>query len=250
MNLEFAGKCFIVTGAASGIGAATTETLVAEGARVVCLDVTAPEADPDETGRVIHLRADVSDEAAVSEAVRHALDFGGRVDGLANVAGVGARAPLSATTQEDWNRTFAVNTRGTYLTCKHVIAAMLADGLGGSIVNVSSAAAIAAVGGRAAYIASKAAITGLTRSITVDYASQGIRANEVAPGTIATPWIDRILTGVPDPGSVRESMAQRQTIGRLGNAQEIADVIAFVLSEKASFMHGSQVVVDGGFSAH
>lgn len=250
MDLELADKCFIVTGAASGIGAATTETLLREQARVVAVDLSTPGyANSHGADRLLCLHADVSDETQVEAMVRDAGIFGGRIDGLANVAGLGVRASISATSSHDWMRTFEVNTAGTFLTCKHAIAAMLADGIGGAIVNVSSAAAISAVGERAAYVASKAAVSGLTRSITVDYAARGIRANEVAPGTVASPWIDRILDGVADPAATREAMAQRQAVERLGTPHEIANFIAFLLSERASFMHGSQVIVDGGFCA-
>lgn len=251
MNTGLSGKTAIVTGAGSGIGLATVHALGAEGVRVIAADVEPAGLD--------HLRtvlqpqqvvpADVRDAEAVRALIAAATAGGHRLDGLVNVAGVGKRGTLTETSLADWEQTFAVNVTGAFLTCKHAITAMLADGAGGAIVNVSSAAAIAAVANRAAYVASKAAVHGLTRSITVDYGERGIRANAIAPGTVDTPWVGRMLDGVEDVEGTRAQMAGRQTIGRLGTPGEIADAITFLLSERAAFMHGSTLVVDGGFSA-
>lgn len=252
MNTGLTGKTAIVTGAGSGIGLATVHALSAEGMRVIAADVDAAGLD--------HLRTvlepadvvptNVVDADAVQALITRATADSHRLDALVNVAGVGHRASLTETTLAQWEQTFAVNVTGAFLTCKYAIEAMLADGAGGAIVNVSSAAALAAVGNRAAYIASKAALNGLTRSITVDYGEQGIRANAIAPGTVDTPWVSRMLQGSADVEGTRAQMAGRQAIGRLGSATEIADAITFMVSDRAAFMHGSTMVVDGGFSAH
>ena len=125
---------------------------------------------------------------------------------------------------------------------------MLARGAG-VIVNVASVGGLIGIPSRAAYGASKAALISLTRSLTVDFAGRGIRANCVAPGTTETPWVDRIVAGADEPVVLRQQMAERQIIGRLGRAEEIADTILFLASDRASFFHGAAVVVDGGYSA-
>lgn len=251
MDTGLTGKTAIVTGAGSGIGLAAVHALRAEGARVITADIDdgglatlRTSLDPDHV-----VRADVANPDDVARLIAAATAGGHRLDVLVNVAGVGHRATLTQTTLAQWEQTFAVNVTGTFLTCRHAIEAMLADGAGGTIVNVSSAAAIAAVENRAAYVASKAALHGLTRSITVDYGERGIRANLIAPGTVDTPWVERMLDGTPSPEQTRAQMEQRQAIGRLGTAEEIADAITFLASERAGFMHGSTMVVDGGFSA-
>jgi NAD(P)-dependent dehydrogenase (short-subunit alcohol dehydrogenase family) len=165
-----------------------------------------------------------------------------------NNAGVGYRASVHETTLEQWDDTFAVNVRAPFLVCREVLPTMLEQGHG-VIVNVASVGGLIGIPNRAAYGASKAALISLTRSLTVDYAERGIRANCVAPGTTETPWVDRIVAGSPDPDELRRQMASRQIIGRLGTEAEIVNAILFLASERASFFHGATVVADGGYSA-
>ena len=152
------------------------------------------------------------------------------------------------TTLDQWDLTFAINARAPFIVCQDVLPGMLERGAG-VIVNVASVGGLIGIPYRAAYGASKAALISLTRSLTVDYASKGIRANCVAPGTTETPWVDRIIAGADEPAIQRQQMAERQIIGRLGSAEEIAGTILFLASSRASFFHGSAVVVDGGYSA-
>jgi 2-keto-3-deoxy-L-fuconate dehydrogenase len=239
------GRRALVTGAASGIGRAAAVALAAEGARVLATDRDAAglgrlaaEA-PVETAV-----ADLADPAAPAELVVRA----GTVDVLVCVAGVGFAATAAATTLEQWDLTFAVNARAPFLLCRAAIPGMVQRG-GGVIVNVTSALALAAAPQRAAYTASKAAVIGLTRSIAVDHAADGVRANCIAPGTVDSPWVGRILAGADDADGRREQMAARQLTGRMGTVEEIADAIVFLASDRATFMHGSVVVVDGGLTA-
>lgn len=251
MDTGLKRKVVIVTGAASGIGLATVRALLEESARVVAVDLDADalrQVDAD-TSVCRTIAADISEPDHVARMVADGLEFGERIDVLVNDAGIGYRATLTETTLEQWERTFAVNVRGMFLTCRAVIPHMLEDGQGGVIVNVASAAALAAVGQRAAYCASKAAVISLTRSITLDYAARGIRANAVAPGVVDTPWVGRILAGAADPDGTRQAMADRQVVRRLGKPEEVADAIVYLASDRSSFMHGSTLVVDGGFSA-
>ena len=154
----------------------------------------------------------------------------------------------SKTTLDQWDLTFAVNVRAPLIVCQETLPRMLERGEG-VIVNVASVAGLIGIPFRAAYGASKAALISFTRSLTVDYASRGVRSNCVAPGTIETPWVDRIIAGADQPAALRQQMADRQIVGRLGTAEEIADTILFLASPRASFFHGSAVAVDGGYSA-
>jgi 2-keto-3-deoxy-L-fuconate dehydrogenase len=247
-----AGQGALVTGAASGIGRATTLALIGAGCRVAALDrdeanlakLTAEVED----GACIPIVADLADVEGTRAGVRAAIAGLGAIDIVVNNAGIGFRADVLETTLDQWELTFAINVRAPFVVCQEVLPHMLERG-SGAIVNVASVGGIIGIPFRAAYGASKAALISLTRSLTVDYASRGIRANCVAPGTTETPWVDRIVAGADQPAVLRQQMAERQIVGRLGTAQEIADTILFLASGRASFFHGSAVVVDGGYSA-
>ena len=224
--MEFAGKIAVVTGGGSGIGQAAAERLEAGGASVIVASRSAGH------------RTDVSDEESVRalfEAVGPELHI------LVNAAGVLAsteRTPEIAL--EDWEQAFAVNARGTFLCCKHALPRMRR---GAAIVNVASVAGMVGVPGRAAYGASKGAVIAFTRALAIDHAGDGIRVNCVCPGTIDTPWIDRV---VDELGESRDALVARQPLGRLGTAEEIAEAIAYLAS--APFTTGSALVVDGGMT--
>ncbi len=247
-----AGRSALVTGASSGIGRATVERLVAAGCRVAALgrDQAALAATVADVGaaRCRAFTAELADVATTRATVRQALDWLDGADIAVNNAGVGFRGDVLETTDEVWDLTFAVNVRAPFVICQEALPWMLERGAG-VIVNVSSVGGLIGIPARAAYGASKAALISLTRSLTVDYAGRGIRANCIAPGTTETPWVDRIITGAEDPTALRQQMAERQIVGRLGTAEEIADTILFLASERAGFFHGSTVVVDGGYSA-
>ena len=248
---NLAGRGAIVTGATSGIGKATVAAFLADGARVVGIgrDTASLAAlEAASPGLFVGIAADLADLARAEDATARAIAHLGRVHVLVNDAGVGLRANLVDTADEQYQRMFDVNVRATFVTCRAVIPHMVAAG-GGTIVNVASSLALKAARDRAVYAATKAAVIALTRSIAVDFGARGIRANCVAPGTTDTPWIGAILAGAPNAAELRGQMEARQTIGRLGTAKEIAAVIAFLASDAASFVHGATFAVDGGMTA-
>jgi meso-butanediol dehydrogenase / (S,S)-butanediol dehydrogenase / diacetyl reductase len=250
MSIEtgLADRLVVVTGAASGIGRAVTGQLVRERARVLAVDRDAGALRElaAESELIEPLAEDLTDVEAPARIVAAATARGG-VDILISNAGIGHAAPAHETSLELWETTFAVNARAPFLLSREAIPGMLERG-GGAIVFVSSAVAVKAVANRAAYGASKSAVIGLAKSISVDYAARGIRANCVAPGTVDTPWINRVLADAPDADERRRAMADRQLLGRLGTVDEIADAVIFLASDRASFAHGSVLVVDGGFT--
>jgi NAD(P)-dependent dehydrogenase (short-subunit alcohol dehydrogenase family) len=238
---RFNGTRAFVTGAGSGIGEAVARALHAEGAIVTLADVTdaaaAVAAELDGSARAVRL--DVRDEAEVRAALVEPVDV------LVNVAGIGSTTNAPDTPLEVWEQVFAVNARGTFLTCKHAIPGMTARG-GGSIVNVGSVAALVGLKNRAAYCASKGAVVALTRALAVDHVADGIRVNAVCPGTVDSPWVRRL---VEDVGESLEGLRARQPMGRLGEPREIAESILYLASEQAAFVTGTVLVIDGGLTA-
>ena len=233
--MSFAGKRALVTGAGSGIGAAVARRLADEGADLVVADL-APQAVADELGAHA-LELDVRDEAQVAAGGLHDVDL------LVNVAGIGSTTNAPDTALDVWENVFAVNARGTFLCCKHAIPGMAARG-GGSIVNVASIAALVGLRNRAAYSASKGAVVALTRALAVDHVADGIRVNAVAPGTVDSPWVRRL---VEDLGESLDALKARQPLGRLGTPEEIADAVLYLAG--AEFVTGTVLVIDGGLTA-
>jgi len=232
MSLE--GKRVLVTGAGSGIGAAVARRFAADGAEVIVADLS-PEAVADELGAEAVV-LDVRDEEQVAPAMAD-------LDVLVNVAGIGSTTNAPETTLDVWENVFAVNARGTFLCCKHAIPGMAARG-GGSIVNIASVAGLIGLRNRAAYCASKGAVISLTRALAIDHVAEGIRVNAVAPGTVDSPWVRRL---VEDVGESLDALRARQPLGRLGTPEEIADAVAYLAA--AEFVTGSVLVIDGGLTA-
>jgi NAD(P)-dependent dehydrogenase (short-subunit alcohol dehydrogenase family) len=172
----------------------------------------------------------------------------GDVGLLVNNAGIGVAATAIDTTDDDWDRTIAVNLTAMFHTCRAVLPGMIATGEG-RIVNVASVAGVVGIRNRAAYCASKAGVIGLTRALAADHAHQGIRVNAICPGTVATEWIGKILANAEDPEATRKAMEQRQLDGRMGSAEEVAAGIAFLAADEARFMNGAALVMDGGMTA-
>jgi 2-keto-3-deoxy-L-fuconate dehydrogenase len=232
--MSFSGKRALVTGAGSGIGAAVARRLAAAGAEVIVADLS-PKTVADELGaRAVVL--DVRDEEQVAPAMAD-------LDVLVNVAGIGSTTNAPETPLDVWENVFAVNARGTFLCCKHAIPGMAARG-GGSIVNIASVAGLVGLRNRAAYCASKGAVISLTRALAVDHVADGIRVNAVAPGTVDSPWVRRL---VEDAGESLDALRTRQPLGRLGTPEEIADAVAYLAAAK--FVTGSLLVIDGGLTA-
>lgn len=250
--VEMQGKIALVTGASSGIGAATADALAAAGASVVCADVQdklgeqiVQEIERD-GGEATYVHCDVSDADEIQAMVDAALDTYGGLDIAVNNAGIeGEHGPAAEQTVEGWDRVLDTNLRGTFLCMKAEIPVMLERG-GGAIVNVSSIAGLTGFEGSAPYVASKHGLVGLTRSAALDYAKQGIRVNAVCPGVIDTPMVERYTHDDPE---AEAGLAEAEPMGRMGEAAEIADAIVYLASDEASFVTGHPMAVDGGWMA-
>lgn len=241
---RFDGKAAVVTGAASGIGYEITRRLLDGGAAVVAVDLD-PRGVPD---GAVGVEVDVADAGQVDAMVARCVDEHGRIDILCNNAGVGAVTDVLGCTPEEWDRLFAVNVRGVFLGIRAALPAMLGAGHG-VIVNTASVAASVGLPDRAAYCASKGAVVALTKQVAVQYASRGIRCNCVSPGTVDSPWVGRLLDRADDPAATRAALVARQPLGRLGTPGEVADLVAYLASDQASFVTGADWLIDGGIAA-
>jgi NAD(P)-dependent dehydrogenase (short-subunit alcohol dehydrogenase family) len=247
---RFAGRTVLVTGAAGGIGAATSRGFAAEGGRVICADLDGSAAAGvaagivSEGGSAIGVACDVTEEAACDGAVDAALGAG-RLDVLVNVAGVGGFAPTADVTLDEWNRTLAVNLTGTFLMCQRSLPALVESR--GCIVNVASVAGVRAVPYNAAYCASKAGVILLTKSIAVEYGRRGVRANCVCPSSVNTPFLD----GFAFTDEMDMSLFARGSSVLAGamDPQDVADAIAYLASDAATMVTGSTLMLDGGATA-
>ena len=239
-------KTALVTGAASGIGRATAQALQAEGARVAGID---RDAFAPDHGLDIALKVDVTDPEQLRAAVAEISDNLGPIVVLANCAGV-SPGPFAGHEMPDdvWALTVGVNLTGSFNVCRAVIPGMLAAG-GGSINNIGSVMSKVGNPGYVAYVASKAGVLGLTRSLALDYAQMGIRVNTVCPGFIETPMVARSLPDDPfEAQAVLTSIRDMHPVGRLGRPEEIAAAVLWLAAD-ASFVTGSEITVDGGFTA-
>ncbi|MEJ5254023.1 MAG: glucose 1-dehydrogenase [Acidimicrobiales bacterium] len=252
MNGRFEGRVALVTGGASGIGRATVEQLAADGARVVVADLDdAGGADVVDAvraagGEAVFVRTDVAVPDDVDAMVATAVGRFGRLDvAVNNAARPGTYAPLAEQTIEDWERTIAVNLTATFLCLRAEIPPMLATG-GGAIVNVASAAGLMGFAHLPAYVASKHGVIGLTRSVALEFAKQGVRVNAVCPGNVRTQMLEGFAGG---DEQTLQGMGRMQPIGRLGTPQEVAEAIVWLCSDAASFVTGHAMAVDGGVLA-
>jgi NAD(P)-dependent dehydrogenase (short-subunit alcohol dehydrogenase family) len=241
----------IVTGAGSGIGQAIAERLSAEGARVALADLDVDAADGVATsleGDTLVFETDVSRAESVRSLVEGVAGEWGGLDAMINNAGIGVAGTTPETSEEDWERVMAVNLKGTFLGMKYAIPAIRDSG-GGSVTNTCSVAALVGVADRAAYSAAKGGILSLTRAAAIDHIEEGVRINCIAPGTVETPWIQRITAGYPDPEEARDRMQARQPHGRFVQPEEIAAMAAYLTSDEAASVIGAVMIVDGGMTA-
>ncbi|MET8176190.1 SDR family NAD(P)-dependent oxidoreductase [Streptomyces clavifer] len=246
---EFTGKVALVTGGASGIGLAVSRRLAASGAAVVVADYDEESArkataELEATGaRAAAVALDVTDPASVEAGVRFAVDTFGALHLAVNNAGIGGPAlPTGEYGIEDWNKVVATNLSGVFYSMRYELPALLAAG-GGAVVNISSILGTNGFANSPAYAAAKHGVVGLTKTAALEYAAQGVRVNAVGPGFIDTPLLRNT------DGPARDHLISLHPAGRLGTSEEVAELTAFLLSDRASFIHGSYHLVDGGYSA-
>ena len=254
MSGRLAGKVALVTGGASGIGAACVRQFAAEGAKLVVTDIQ-DDKGRDVAGEVggIYLRHDVSDEPQWIAAVDRAVAEYGRLDVVVNNAGVFMPGTIEDGDLAVWNKVLAVNLTGTMLGCKHAIRAMKANpgGPKGSIVNVSSITGYIGLASAAAYTSSKGGVRLLTKSVAVYCARtyKAIRCNSLHPGTIDTPMNQTAFDASGDPEGMRAFFDTMQPVGRMATADEMASCALFLASDEASFVTGAELLADGGWLA-
>ena len=244
-------KRALVTGAGAGIGRAIALRLADEGARVALADLD-EEAARGVAGEIggesVVYRTDVTSAGEMEDLIGSVVGAFGGLDVMVNNAGVGIAANAPDTSEEDYDLVMDVCVRGTLLGMKYAIPAIKNSG-GGSIINMSSIAALVGLTDRAVYSAAKGAILAMTRASAMDHIEEGVRINCIAPGTVDTPWVARITAGYDDPEQAREKMKARQPHGRLVQPEEIAAMAAYLASDEAASVVGACMIVDGGVTA-
>ncbi|MEQ9438064.1 MAG: glucose 1-dehydrogenase [Cyclobacteriaceae bacterium] len=245
--MEHQGRTAIVTGGSKGIGAACVEIFVREGAQVLILDVDKENGkllEAQSEGKVHFVRCDVAKEQQVKEAIAQGVEQFGQVNYLVNNAGIQRYSKVTETSEEEWDLVMNINLKSAFLCAKHAIPYMQKIG-SGVVVNVSSVQAMLSQGNVGPYVTSKTAMLGLTRSIAVDYAPN-IRCVAVCPGSIDTPMLRWGFAQSPDPEQVYQECMDMHLTGRVAQPQEIGEFIAYLCSDKASFMTGQSYRIDGG----
>jgi NAD(P)-dependent dehydrogenase (short-subunit alcohol dehydrogenase family) len=243
-------RTVIVTGAASGIGAATARRLLDEGASVTGIDLKSPEQLGDHE-RLLCTAVDITDAAAVATAVDATVERFGRLDGVVHAAGVAGGGPVHLLDDAEWARVIGINLTGTFVVARAAIGRMLEqapiDGERGSIVTLASIEGLEGTAGGSAYNASKGGVVILTKNLAIDYGRQGIRVNAICPGFIDTPMLAALFTGGLE--DVARDLTEEHKLRRRGAPEEIAAVAAFLVSSDASFVTGAAIPVDGGYTA-
>ena len=235
---DFAGLVAVVTGGASGIGAAIADRLAAEGATVAVFDLTAAAAHAS-------FSVDISDDASVRAGVAAVVERFGGIDVLVNNAGIGAQGTVETASDADWARVLDVNVVGTARVTRAALP-HLRRSSSAAVVNTCSVAATVGLPERAVYSASKGAVLALTRAMAADHLREGIRVNAVNPGTADTPWVQRLLAAATDPAQERVALEARQPHGRLVSPEEVADAVAYLAGPRAASTTGVALTVDGG----
>ena len=241
MSGRLSGKIALVTGAASGIGAATAALFVREGATVIGLD---RQPSPSRDDGVTHHLADITDAAAIDTVVQSVRDQHGRIDVLVNNAGADVFSEPLSLSDEDWQRCLDLNLKGAWHLCRAVLPAMLAQGAG-SIVNIASVHGHKIIAGCFPYPVAKHGLIGLTRSLGIEYAARGIRVNSISPGLVLVPRIEAWFAR--EPGA-RERQTALLPPQRIGKPEEVAYTALFLASDEARFINATDITIDGGRS--
>jgi len=251
------GKAAVVTGGGSGIGRATVLALAEQGAAVTIADFDAAKGEAVAAevraagGKAVFVKTDVTKEADGKAMVDACVTAFGRLDVLVNNAGIVLPGTAVSTAEADWDKLFAVNVKGVFLCCKAAVPQMVKQG-GGSIVNMASVAGLTAVKERLGYCATKGAVIAMTRALAIDHVAEKIRVNCVCPGTVHTPLVEGYIKQYYEPqGKKREDVLQmldaRQPMGRMAQPDEIASAVAYLASDAAGFITGTELIIDGGW---
>lgn len=240
---DLAGLVAVVTGGASGIGAATVAELTRRGAKAGIIDRAIPDAAEGVLGAV----ADITSDAEVRTGIHRIAEAFGGIDVLINNAGIGAVGDVTANEDDEWHRVFDVNVVGIARVSRATLP-WLKQSSNAAIVNTASVAGLSGLPQRALYSATKGAVIALTYAMAADHLADGIRVNAIAPGTADTPWVQRLVAGADDPAATAENLRRRQPLGRLVTADELAFAIANVASPRAGSTTGAVFTVDGGLT--
>ncbi|MFZ7102149.1 MAG: SDR family NAD(P)-dependent oxidoreductase [Peptococcaceae bacterium] len=248
---EFNGKVALVTGGTKGIGRATVLELCNEGAHTVIASRNAAEGArfiEELTSRGLeasYVQADVGSLADIKKMVQEVLHHKGKIDILVNCAGVNIRKPIEDYHEDDWNYMVDINMKGTFFTCQEVGKSMIARGIKGAIVNVGSIQNEEVLPERGIYAGTKGAVKQMTKAFAIEWVKHGIRANSIAPAFISTPLVEKVL----DDPQWKQLIISRTPMGRAGKPEEVAHLIVFLCSEKASYITGTNMMIDGGWTA-
>ena len=248
--MNFTDQTVIVTGAGSGIGRSAALRFAELGANVAIADQNdeaAAEVAAEAGAKALAVTVDVSDSASVRSMVQTVVDNFGSIDVLCNNAGFGFPGNVLEIDEDNWDRLMSVNLKGVYLCSKYAIPELAKTG-DGRIVNTSSYTASVGIRDRAAYVASKGGVSALTRAMALDHVDQGIRVNAVAPGTINSPYFDRMISESADPQRLLDELNGRSPMHRMGRPEEVAEAIVWLAAKESSFATGSVLTIDGGTS--
>lgn len=252
--MKLQDRVAVITGAGSGIGQAMALQFAREGARILAADINGDAAQQtvgmvtDAGGTCQSYPVDVTQPEQVRAMIDQALATYGQLDILCNNAGIGSTTDVVDCEPEDWDRVMTVNVKSVFLGCKYAVPHMVQQQRG-VIINTASVAGMVGIVKRAAYCASKGAVIALTRQVAVEYVKQGIRVNCLCPGTVDSPWVERLLAQADDRVAARQALEARQPMGRLGTPEEVAAAALYLASDDAAFITGTGLVLDGGWTA-
>lgn len=252
--MKLQDRVAVITGAGSGIGQAMALQFAREGARILAADINGEAAE--ETSKMVttaggacqSFAVDVTQPEQVQAMVEQAIAAYGQLDILCNNAGIGSTTDVVDCEPADWDRVMTVNVKSVYLGCKYAVPHMVRQNRG-VIINTASVAGMVGIVKRAAYCASKGAVIALTRQVAVEYVKQGLRVNCLCPGTVDSPWVERLLSQTDDRAAARQALEARQPMGRLGTPEEVAAAALYLASDDAAFITGTGLVLDGGWTA-